>query len=548
MIFKGTKRGRAVRYARWIAAGIVFCAVVFGFLLSATWTEKPIRVLAAWQFAPLALRAAQVLSQGVSQGAILAAGGMGVAALVSFLVLVIASALFGRWYCAFLCPLGFVQDLMALFRKKRRGYVKSNAVLRAFALACFVALGLGGALGLASWIEPWSLTGRFFAYDAQPLARLLLRVDSPLLPWGFIAAPGIAVALVVGSAALRGRWFCNNLCPVGSAFGILNIIAPFRLRLDAEGCSACGRCSTVCLADCLDGKSRHLDSSRCVYCLECINVCPSKAVRYGRLIHRKEIGQDNRITRIDRKEKRQDNRITRIDRKEKGQDNRISRIDKTVTRSDFLGAMWNSLRVGCGAILGAFLGAGPATLARNAMDAGGFGPAAAERGNANAAIAKASGPVSPPGSLSTSRFVGTCITCGLCVARCPSKILRPSTGQLGLSGLFAPRLDYDVSYCQFSCTTCLDLCPSGALVKLSPEEKQRTKIGDATLVRDLCIVIKNGTKCGALPHRGGANGAGEVKAARTGVHKLDMHRLRSLPPCLPCQAAKGHNCIRVADP
>jgi ferredoxin len=327
------------------------------------------------------------------------------------------------------------------------------------------------------------------------LVRVFLRVDAPEIPGFFMFAAGVAIALILGSVAFGGRWFCNNLCPSGSALGLLNIIAPFRLRIDAEVCSACGRCSSVCLADCLDGKNKHLDSSRCVYCLECVSACPSGAVRYGGPIYEKE----------KRLEKGQDSTILRIDRMEKGQDSMIPRIDRNVTRSDFLGLIGKGLRVGGGAVVGAALGAGAATLAHKAMDSGDFSAATLARmamgmggfGAAEAVDPVSSGPVSPPGSLSIRRFAETCTACGLCVARCPSKILRPSTGQFGLAGLFAPRLDYDVSYCQFSCTTCLDLCPSGALVKMRPEEKQRTKIGDAALVRDLCIVIKNGTKCGA---------------------------------------------------
>jgi polyferredoxin len=462
-----------------------------GFLIPAPWAEKPIRAVAAWQFSPSALRTAQALWQGAFRDAALFAGASGVAVLVSFLVLVAASAMFGRWYCAFLCPLGFLQDLVAWGGKKNRRFRKSNVPLRAAAFAAFIVLGIAGAVGIASWIEPWSLMGRFFAYDAQPLVRVFLRVDAPEIPGFFMVAAGAAFTLVLGSAAFWGRWFCNSVCPVGSALGMLNRLAPFRLRLDTEVCSACGRCSSVCLADCMDGKNKHLDSSRCVYCLECVSACPSGAIRYGGPIYEKEKGQDNRIPRIDRKEK--------------GQDSMILRIDRTVTRSDFLGLMGKGLRVGGGAVVGAALGAGAATLARKAMNTSGFGVATLARkamntsgfGAAEAVNPVSYSPVSPPGSLSIRRFTETCTACGLCVARCPSKILRPSTGQFGLAGLFAPRLDYDVSYCQFSCTTCLDLCPSGALVKMRPEEKQRTKIGDAALVRDLCIVIKNGTKCGA---------------------------------------------------
>jgi ferredoxin len=109
----------------------------------------------------------------------------------------------------------------------------------------------------------------------------------------------------------------------------------------------------------------------------------------------------------------------------------------------------------------------------------------------------ASGAVIPPGARSAQRLVETCLACGLCVARCPAKIIRPSMGQLGMAGLFVPRLDYDISYCQYDCTLCMDVCPSGALQKLDVATKKLTKIGDSTLIRDRCIVITNKTRCGA---------------------------------------------------
>jgi len=69
--------------------------------------------------------------------------------------------------------------------------------------------------------------------------------------------------------------------------------------------------------------------------------------------------------------------------------------------------------------------------------------------------------------------------------------------RLGLHGFLAPYLDYDASYCQYECTACLDLCPAGALTRLSPEDKKLVQMGTAALVRDKCIVFTKKTPCGA---------------------------------------------------
>ena len=103
----------------------------------------------------------------------------------------------------------------------------------------------------------------------------------------------------------------------------------------------------------------------------------------------------------------------------------------------------------------------------------------------------------PPGARSVQRYLGFCTACGLCAAACPSKVLRPAYGLLGLRGLLVPTLDYTVSYCQYECTSCLDVCPSGALERMSLERKKRVKIGDAALVKERCIVFTSRTKCGA---------------------------------------------------
>jgi ferredoxin len=83
------------------------------------------------------------------------------------------------------------------------------------------------------------------------------------------------------------------------------------------------------------------------------------------------------------------------------------------------------------------------------------------------------------------------------VTKCPSGVLRPSLLRYGAKGLLAPYLDYDHSYCQYECALCLELCPTGALLRMPLSDKKLAQLGSAALVRDKCIVITEKTACGA---------------------------------------------------
>jgi ferredoxin len=67
----------------------------------------------------------------------------------------------------------------------------------------------------------------------------------------------------------------------------------------------------------------------------------------------------------------------------------------------------------------------------------------------------------------------------------------------GLGGVFQPKMDYWVSYCNYDCTLCGSVCPSGAILPLPPEEKKLVQMGKAKFVKDDCIVITKKTDCGA---------------------------------------------------
>ena len=208
--------------------------------------------------------------------------------------------LVGRVYCSVVCPLGIFQDIVLWLRRlivrKNFVYHPGHPVLRAVFAVVFAVLALCGCAALAGLIEPYSVYGRYATHLFEPLAAMCANVVADLAArWGhpcmlksevFVrgwAALGVAGVLFVALtilAALRGRLFCNTVCPVGAVLGLLSAKAPVRIRLDAEKCVKCGLCAKACKAECIDVANGKVDQSRCVRCFNCLGACKKEAMSW----------------------------------------------------------------------------------------------------------------------------------------------------------------------------------------------------------------------------------------------------------------------------
>lgn len=103
--------------------------------------------------------------------------------------------------------------------------------------------------------------------------------------------------------------------------------------------------------------------------------------------------------------------------------------------------------------------------------------------------------IRPPGSLDEPEFLKKCVKCGECMKVCITNGLQPTLLEAGLEGIWSPVLVPRLGYCEFRCTLCGQVCPTGAIRKLPLEEKMKIKVGTAMIDKGRCLPYAHATPC-----------------------------------------------------
>jgi ferredoxin len=255
--------------------------------------------------------------------------------------------------------------------------------------------------------------------------------------------PLLFLVFIVYLSYRHGRLFCNLLCPAGALLGLLSRLSLYHIIVDTENCNQCGACERVCKANCIHSDRQKIDFPACVGCFNCISACPTGGVIYAR-------------------------KITGTEKKSAG--------DFKPSRRRFFRDL---ITPALGTIIYPF----------TVPDSSGTLVSGYE--------ASKKIPVSPPGSRSIGRYSNLCTACNLCVSACPAQVLYPSFLHYGIAGAFQPMMNYGASYCNYECTVCTQVCPTGAILPLSVEEKKLVQIGRATFFKDDCVVVAKKKDCAA---------------------------------------------------
>jgi polyferredoxin len=174
----------------------------------------------------------------------------------------------GRFFCGWICMLGFLQELFGklgqkIFKRKFVMPARIDAYLRYLKYIVFIAV-------------------IFLTWKA---GDLIIRPYDPYVAWahipsGFEVFEEFLVGFIILAASLvfsmfYDRFFCKYICPLGGFLGILNKIGLYKITRDSSTCINCKKCDSVCPVNLNISTSERVTSSECINCLQCVTNCPT---------------------------------------------------------------------------------------------------------------------------------------------------------------------------------------------------------------------------------------------------------------------------------
>jgi len=360
------------------------------------------------------------------------------------LILVVGTIFIGRFFCGWICPLGTINHFFSSFKPERRGKKRVDAnhykkwmAAKYYLLFVLIALSVFTSLQ-TGLLDPIPFLMRSISTSILPAMNTVLRwgldslydsnigmlqslsdagyfmLGTNLLSYkpqyyhlGFLI--GILFLTVLVSNRFITRFWCRGICPLGALLGLLSRYSIFGMQKNQAKCDDCSLCTMHCQGACDPQGKTPWRQAECHLCFNCDSVCPKDAIQFKF----------------------------------------FPRLDP------------QSIKVL------------PDLSRRRVMEsfAAGFVALPLFRSSLGLSKNRNDRLIRPPGSLEEEDFLARCIRCGQCMKICPTNAIQPAFVEAGIEGLWTPMLVMRVGYCEYNCVLCSDVCPTGAIWKITEAEK-----------------------------------------------------------------------------
>jgi len=188
---------------------------------------------------------------------------------IVFSAMLITSILFGRLFCAYLCPAGGLQECLFSVndRQPKQGW-KNNIKYGIFAVWIFFVV--------FSFFHNGGIQGFDFFYQTD-------HGISVTEIQGYIIYYGIILIILIPSIIGGKRTFCHYFCwmapfmIIGTKLRHLLRIPGLRIVAEGEKCISCNKCVNACP---MSLNIKKMDNAECIQCGACVDGCPKGVLKY----------------------------------------------------------------------------------------------------------------------------------------------------------------------------------------------------------------------------------------------------------------------------